>query len=102
MFKAAESGMSMGGTLIRLGCITGCILGFYLLFAPVIALLSWIPLVGYLLGSLVNVAAFLFALVTGGTMACFVLCLAWLFFNPMIGVPLLLLTCLGIGLIFYP
>jgi hypothetical protein len=37
--------------------------GHCLLFAPIIALLKWIPLVGYFLGTVFAVAAYLFSLV---------------------------------------
>ena len=65
------------------------IFGFYLLFSPIIALLNWIPLVGALLSGIAAFAAFLFALVVGLTISVFVIALAWLFFRPLIGIPLL-------------
>jgi len=65
------------------------IFGLYCLFSPIIALLNWIPLVGALLGSIVSLAAFIFALVVGLTISVFVIALAWLFFRPLIGVPLM-------------
>ena len=77
------------------------IFGLYLLFSPVIALLKWIPLVGWLLGGIVAVAAFIFALVVGLVLACLVIALAWLFYRPLIGISLLLLTGGSIFMIFY-
>lgn len=51
----------MGSRIIRFVGIFLTILGFYLLFAPVIAILKFIPLVGWLLASIVSIAALLFA-----------------------------------------
>ena len=82
--------------------ILACIFGFYFLFAPLISLLAWIPLVGSLLAFALKIAAFLFALVVGATVACLVLGLAWLVFRPLIGITLLALVGVGIMLIFLP
>jgi hypothetical protein len=100
ILNSADDTMRTAGNIIRPCSIAGCILGFYLLFAPIIALLEWIPLVGLLLGFAMKVAAFLFALTVGGTVACLVLGLAWLFFRPWIGIGLLILTASGLCMIF--
>jgi hypothetical protein len=50
MFNEHDSAMSTAGKIIRPSAIMTCILGFYCLFAPIISLLKWIPLVGMLLG----------------------------------------------------
>jgi len=81
--------------------IVATIMGFYMLFAPVIKLLAYIPLVGWLLSSLTAVAAFVFALVVGGTMSCLVIAIAWVFFRPLIGIPLLLVVCASIYMIYF-
>mmetsp|Transcript_20677 Transcript_20677/g.27904 ORF Transcript_20677/g.27904 Transcript_20677/m.27904 type:complete len:143 (-) Transcript_20677:187-615(-) len=73
-------------------------LGFYFLFAPVIALLSWIPLVGWLLGGIVALAAAIFAFVVGGVIAMLTIAVAWVFFRPLFG--LLLLAGVGVGVYF--
>jgi hypothetical protein len=101
LFNKNADGMKTAGNIIRPVSIFACIFGFYLLFMPIITLLSWIPLVGSLLSYVVAFAAFLFALVVGGTVACLVLGLAWLFFRPVIGITLLVLTAGGIALIFF-
>jgi len=71
------------------------------LFAPVIALLNWIPLVGWLLGGLASFAAFLFALVVGGTLSCLMIAIAWVFFRPIVGIPLLLVVGTSSYFIFF-
>ena len=76
------------------------ILGLYLLFSPIIAMLTWIPLVGSLLGSVASFAAFIFAILVGLTLSCLTIAIAWVFFRPLIGIPLLFLTAAGIYLCF--
>ena len=63
-------------------------------------MLTFVPLVGSLFSAVAGLAAFIFALVVGGTVACLVLALAWLFFRPLVGITLLFLTAVGIALIF--
>ena len=74
------------------------VIGLFFLFMPVIKLLQWIPLVGWLLGGVVGIAAFVFALIVGSTVACLVIAIAWVFYRPLIGV--LMLTLVGIGVYF--
>jgi len=73
------------------------VLGHFLLFSPIIALLSWIPLVGWLLGGILTFAAAVFALVWGTAVFFTILTLAWLVFRPLFG--LLCLTLVG-GLMY--
>ena len=73
-------------------------LGWYLLFAPIIKLLSWIPFVGWLLGGVVAIAAVIFAIVVGLVMSLLVIGLAWLFYRPWIGA--LLFSIMGVGIYF--
>ena len=80
---------------------TGIILsmsGWFLLFIPVIKLLSWIPFVGWLLGAAVAVAAGVFSIVVGLILSILVIAIAWLVYRPLIGV--LLLTMVGVGIYF--
>ena len=63
-------------------------------------MLTFVPLVGSLFSAVAGLAAFIFSLVVGGTVACLVLALAWLFFRPLVGITLLFLTAVGIALIF--
>merc|ERR1712032_376334 len=45
------------GCCLRPTMIFLCMVGFYLLFSPIIQLLAWIPLVGWLLAWIVKIAA---------------------------------------------
>ena len=51
-----------------------------------------IPLVGWLLSGIVAVAAIIFAIVVGLTLSVLTIAVAWVFFRPLIGIPLLLLV----------
>jgi hypothetical protein len=76
------------------------ILGLYLLFFPVITLMTWIPLVGVLIGQIASFAAFVFALLVGLTLSSLTIAIAWVFYRPLIGIPLLCLTAAGIYFCF--
>jgi hypothetical protein len=100
-FEAQKAVVSTAAKCFRPLGIVLTIWGNYMLFAPVIKLLKWIPLVGWLLGGIVALAAAIFAFVVGGTVSCLVIAIAWVFFRPLVGVPLLLATGAGIYFIFF-
>ena len=66
-----------------------------------IKLLSWIPLVGWLLGFVVVVAAAVFSIVVGMILAILVIAIAWLVYRPLIGALLLTMVSVGIYFIFF-
>jgi len=76
------------------------VIGHYLLFSPVITLLSWIPFVGYFLSTVVAIACFLFALVWGTMLWLIILCVAWIVYRPLFGIMLLVLSVSLIALMF--
>ena len=69
-------------------------LGHFLLFMPVIKLLAWIPLVGFLLSKVLAVAAFLFALVWATLLHFTILAVSWILYRPLYA--LLLLAAVGV------
>lgn len=77
------------------------IISLFLMFSPMIALLSWIPLLGYLLGAIATFAAFIFAFVVGGCVALLTIGIAWLVFRPVLGVLLILTSVVGVCFIFF-
>ena len=93
--------LGCSGQAFRYGGILMCILGLYFLFSPIMALLNWIPLVGWLLSSIVAVAAVIFAVVVGLTISLLTIAIAWVFFRPVIGITLLIITSISIYLIFF-
>lgn len=100
-FEEQESNLGNAAKCIRPSGIIMCIVGHYFLFAPVIALLGMIPLVGWLLSGIVAVAAVIFAIVVGLTLSTLTIAIAWVFFRPLVGIPLLLAVAASIYLIFF-
>ena len=100
-FDSQDVKLRAAACIVRpLGIILTCI-GFYLLFSPIIALLNWIPLVGWLLGGIVAIAAAIFALVVGTVLSVLVIAISWVVYRPLIGLLLLTAVGLGIFLIFF-
>lgn len=99
-FEAQKKSVKSAGKLFRPLGIVANIFGWFFLFSPIIALLKWIPLVGWLLGSLVAVAAAIFALIVGLTLSTLVIAVAWVVFRPYIGIPLLLAVMTSCYFIF--
>jgi len=73
------------------------VFGHYLLFTPLIRVLSWIPLLGWLLSKVIAIAVAIFAFVWGTMLHLFVMSFAWIFYRPLFGVGLLLAA----GTLFY-
>lgn len=99
-FADQEKNLELANKVIRPLGIVLTILGLYFIFAPVIAMLKFVPLVGYMLASVASFAAILFAIIVGGTASCFTIALAWIFFRPLIGIPLMALTLMGVYIAF--
>ena len=75
-------------------------LGTGLLFSPLIAVISWIPFVGWLVANAVSLIAWIFALVFSVTFTSLTIGLAWLYYRPLYGIILLSIVGLGIGTLF--
>ena len=100
-FTEQEETLGNAAKCIRPTGIFLCILGHYLLFSPIIKLLDMIPFVGWLLSGIVAVAAVIFAIVVGATLAILTIAIAWVFFRPLIGIPLLLIVGASVYMIFF-
>ena len=100
-FDSQDEMIKTSSRIIRPLGILLTIFGLFMLFMPFIVLLKWIPLVGWLLGGIVAVAAFVFALVVGTVISCLVIAIAWVFYRPLIGVLMLTLAGIGIYFIFF-
>lgn len=74
--------------------------GIGLLFSPIIALVAWIPLIGWLIAHGISLVVWIFAFVLAVTLSLLTIALAWLYYRPLYGVILLLLVGVGLGLIF--
>ena len=88
-------------SFLRFAGVMLCIFGFYLLFAPVIEMLSVIPLVGMFLSQFAAFAALLFALVIGFTISFATIAVAWVFHRPFMGISMLAIVLISIYFIFY-
>lgn len=100
LLKQSDDFVKKAGMIMRPCAIFTCMLGFFLLFSPLVAVLKWIPLIGWLMGYVVQVIAAIVGFFFGGTLACLVLALAWLRFRPCVGACLLVAVGLGIASIF--
>ena len=100
-FDEQESLSGGTGKCFRFLGIFLCILGHYMLFAPIINLLNMIPFVGWLLSWIVAVAAVIFAVLVGLTLSVLTIAIAWVYFRPMIGYPLLALVSISAYLTFF-
>lgn len=99
-FDDMKQKLKMSNGLRCLGFL-GVWLGFYLLFSPIMALFAWIPLIGGLLKSIISFAALIATFFVAVTSSLLVIAIAWIFYRPLIGVPLLLATGAGIFAMFY-
>ena len=100
-FEEQEQSLGNAAKCIRPLGIFLCIFGHYLLFSPIIKLLDMIPFVGWLLSGLVAVAAVIFAIVVGATLSILTIAIAWVFFRPLIGIPLLIIVAASIYMTFF-
>ena len=100
-FTEQEQSVGSAAKCIRPTGIFLCIFGHYLLFSPVIALLDMIPFIGWLLSWIVALAAIIFAVVVGLTLSVLTIAVAWVFFRPLIGIPLLLIVGASVYLTFF-
>jgi len=77
-------------------------IGLCLFFSPITYIVSWIPLLGNVLGS---VTAFVFGLISftiALPITLLVISLAWVWYRPKIGIVLILIACgIGAGIYYY-
>ncbi|TNV79109.1 hypothetical protein FGO68_gene10230 [Halteria grandinella] len=73
--------------------------GILLLFSPLIALVSWIPLVGYLLAHGFSFIAGILSLILSVVFSVLTIGLAWLFYRPLLGLLLIISAGLITGLV---
>ena len=75
-------------------------LGTGLLFSPLIAVINWIPFIGWLVANGVSLIVWIFALVFSVTFTSLTIGLAWLYYRPLYGIILLSIVGVGIGIMF--
>lgn len=77
------------------------IAGLYLILTPILAVLTWIPLVGALMSKVAFLASFIFALVIALTISLIIVALAWILFRPLAALGMVLLAGIGVYFIFF-
>jgi hypothetical protein len=75
------------------------VLGLWIFFTPITNLLGYIPLLGGLLQGIANFVIFLASFFVCLPIFLLAICFAWLFYHPKIGIPLLIVSILGIATI---
>lgn len=100
-FDSEEVKLTWATRITRLLGIFLCVVGLWMIFTPIMALLKFIPLIGSLLAGVAALASFIFAVLVGVTLSLLVIATAWLFFRPCLALSLLTVVGLGIYLIFY-
>jgi len=88
MFEDAIAQNTLITWLVRLSGFILIWIGFGLLFAPLSVLTDIVPIFGSLVGAATGLISFLLALAVSLT----VIAIAWLFFRPLLGIPLLVLA----------
>ena len=92
MFAEAHSANSMWTWILRIVGILVVVMGLKSLFGILPALFKVLPFLGNIVGAGVG----LVCVVGGGAWSLLVISLAWLFYRPLVGIPLLVLSVLGI------
>lgn len=76
-------------------------LGHYMLFTPLIRLLAWIPLLGWLLSNIIAFAAALFAVCWASMLHFTVMGIAWIFYRPLFGFLMLVAAAAIVAVVNY-
>lgn len=82
-----------------IGYILMC-MGIFVFFHPVLYDVDWIPMVGYFLRHGLHFIIGLVAFIMGTTCTTFVIGMAWIFYRPFFGIPFLLLSAAGHGIMW--
>lgn len=88
MFAKAHSDNTVMTWVLRLGGFLAMAIGLAMVFSPLTAIADVIPFVG----SIVGAGVALFAGLVSIALSSFTIGLAWLFYRPLIGVPMLIVT----------
>lgn len=88
MFQAAKQQNVMIAWLIRLGGFVLMLIGITMVFRPLVTVADVVPLVGSMLGA----GVFVFALFMSLGLSLLTISVAWIFYRPLIGIPLVALA----------
>ena len=76
-------------------------IGIYLLFTPIINVLNWIPLVGWLFASGVSLVALIIAFVFSLIFTFLTIAIAWLYYRPLYGILMIVAIGAVSGLVLF-
>ena len=94
MFTSAQESNKMLTWILRVVGFVVMFIGFSLLFKPLSVVADVLPIAGAIVGIGTGIVAFLLA----APLSLITIAVAWIFYRPLIGVPLLILA--GVGLFF--
>lgn len=87
--------------IIRIITFIMIVIGICLFFSPITTLLGYIPLVGGILKSTVGFIIFVAAIIVSIPLYIMALSLAWLWYHPKVGIPILLIGVSLIAILIY-
>ena len=76
-------------------------LGIYLLFSPLKSLVSWIPLVGFLLAHGVDFIAVVFAVIVSVFFTTMTIALSWIYYRPFYAICLISVVGISTALLMF-
>ncbi len=88
MFQAAQAANRALMWILRLVGFIMFMVGFTMIFAPMKVVADVLPIMGKVVGA----GTGMIALLLSGTLSFFVISIAWVFYRPLIGIPLLILA----------
>ncbi|HUT54608.1 MAG TPA: TMEM43 family protein [bacterium] len=88
MFETAKQQNVMIAWLIRLGGFVAMLIGITMIFRPLVTVADVVPLFGSMLGA----GVFVFALLMSLALSLLTISVAWIFYRPLIGVPLVVVA----------
>ena len=91
-FRAQEKAVFWSTHMFRFVGIVLCVAGLWMVFTPLIVTLKWVPLIGFLLGTIASLASFFFSLVLGTALSVLVIATSWLCFRPFLALTLITIT----------
>ena len=97
MFKTAEDNNKMFTWILRAVGFVLMAVGIFLVCRPLAVLGDVVPFIGDMIGALLAVVAGMIAL----GLSLVTISIAWLFYRPLIGVPLLLVGVASLAFVFY-
>lgn len=92
MFESAQQSNKTMTWILRVVGFVVMFMGFSLIFKPLSVVADVLPIAGTVVGVGTGIVAFLLA----APLSLITISIAWIFYRPLIGIPLLLVACVGI------